>query len=143
MDTEARSEAIGEAATRSTTGTNKKVVERLWGALYAKDWDLLASLLSDEAHYADVPTPDPGGLIEGELLERLAADFARELDAVEWCNTDDQLPSSFFGHKTKRMHGLLARSPAFGELIVHRSCSPSPRPSSGRTAATSGSARES
>jgi ketosteroid isomerase-like protein len=43
---------------------NKRVVEKLWEALYAKDWEGLGALLHDDAFYEDVPAPDPGARFE-------------------------------------------------------------------------------
>ena len=60
------------------------------------------------------------GLLDAQQTARLRAEFAPHLDAVEWCNleeTGDPLGAPFFGRKTKRLHGLLARSPAYGELV--------------------------
>jgi hypothetical protein len=55
-----------------------------------------------------------------DVAERLASDFAPHIDAAPWCNADagDQLGESFFGLRTKRFHGLLGLSAAFGEVIV-------------------------
>ena len=53
-----------------------------------------------------------------EQTDRLSSDFAPHLDQAEWCNTDTGVPDSFHGHHTKRLHGLLARSSMFGELLV-------------------------
>ena len=39
---------------------NKKVVETLWNALSAFDWETLKSCLAEDVHYEDVPTEDPG-----------------------------------------------------------------------------------
>ena len=60
------------------------------------------------------------GLVEPALLDRLLADLQPHLDAAPWCNTGaEELSDEFFGLKTKRLHGLLARSPAFAELLQH------------------------
>ena len=59
-------------------------------------------------------------LIEPALVDRLAADFAPHLEAVPFCNTPaGELSNGFFGHRTKRLHGLLARSEAFGQVLQH------------------------
>jgi ectoine hydroxylase-related dioxygenase (phytanoyl-CoA dioxygenase family) len=58
------------------------------------------------------------GLVAPALLDRLCADFQPHLDAVPYCNTGPgELSNEFFGLQTKRLHGLLARSQAFAELI--------------------------
>ena len=58
------------------------------------------------------------GLAEPTLIDRLLADFQPHLDAARWCNTGPaELSNEFFGLRTKRLHGLLARSPAFAELL--------------------------
>jgi hypothetical protein len=53
------------------------------------------------------------GLIDAEVVEQLATDFRRELDDVPWGNNDEPDQSDaedvFFGHRTKRLHGLIAR----------------------------------
>jgi hypothetical protein len=64
-----------------------------------------------------------GGVIVDDFLtsgevDRLAGDFVSHLDAVPWCNTEDGDRDEFFGAQTKRLHGLLSRSPSFGDLIV-------------------------
>ncbi len=58
------------------------------------------------------------GLLSGARADRLRADFEPHLDAVGWSNTDGGKPDAFFGFRTKRLHGLLARSSAYGELIA-------------------------
>lgn len=58
------------------------------------------------------------GFLSGAQADRLRADFEPHLQRVEWSNTDGGDPQAFFGFKTKRLHGLLARSAAYGELIA-------------------------
>lgn len=58
------------------------------------------------------------GLLSGGQVDRLRAEFEPHLARVGWSNTDGTEPNEFFGLKTKRLHGLLARSPAYGELIA-------------------------
>ncbi len=36
---------------------NKEVVRRFWAALYARDWDAIASFFTAESEYTDVPSP--------------------------------------------------------------------------------------
>jgi limonene-1,2-epoxide hydrolase len=50
---------------------NKRVVKRLWEALYAKDWDGVAACLTDDCHYEDVPAPDPGARGPANVVRRL------------------------------------------------------------------------
>ena len=61
-----------EAAARS-------VVERMWQALYAKDWDGVAALIAPDGHYEDVPAPDPGATGPENVVKRLRVG----LDPVE------------------------------------------------------------
>jgi ketosteroid isomerase-like protein len=50
---------------------NKRVVERLWGALYRKDWGALLACLADDAFYEDVPAPDAGARGPANVVRRL------------------------------------------------------------------------
>ncbi len=50
---------------------NKQVVSAMWATLYAKDWEKLASFFSADAHYEDVPTPDPGARGPDNIVKRL------------------------------------------------------------------------
>ena len=65
---------------------------------------------------------DGAAIVEGFLddarVERLRDDFGPHLEAVDWCNTDGGLTDSFFGLRTKRLHGLLAKAPSFAELVT-------------------------
>ena len=54
-----------------------------------------------------------------ERVDALVRDFEPHLDAEPWCNTPDQLGEAFFGRRTKRLHGLLARSACFADLVTH------------------------
>ena len=56
--------------------------------------------------------------LAAEKVDRLFADFVLHLDAAEWSNTGEEDPDAFFGVKTKRLHGLLARSGLFGEIMI-------------------------
>lgn len=53
-----------------------------------------------------------GGAIANDFLspdtiDELVRDMTPHLEAVDWCNTDDdQLGDKFFGFRTKRLHGL-------------------------------------
>ena len=60
------------------------------------------------------------GLLDEPTADRLLADFQPHLDAVPFCNTGpDEISNQFFGGQTKRLHGLLARSSTFGEVLQH------------------------
>lgn len=79
-----------------------------------------------DAPHADVLAAldrDGAGILEGLVspaeADALAQDFRPHLDAVPFCNTTGTDKDVFFGLKTKRLHGLTARSKRFGELIVH------------------------
>jgi limonene-1,2-epoxide hydrolase len=37
---------------------NRATIQRFWELLYARAWDELATLFTDDAEYTDVPTPD-------------------------------------------------------------------------------------
>ena len=50
---------------------NLAVVEKMWGCLYEKDWDGVAGCLAQDAHYEDVPTPDPGATGPHNIIKRL------------------------------------------------------------------------
>lgn len=50
---------------------NKEVVERMWAALYRKDWDALQACLAPGCHYEDVPAPDPGATGPANVVKRL------------------------------------------------------------------------
>ncbi|MCP5055727.1 MAG: phytanoyl-CoA dioxygenase family protein [bacterium] len=58
------------------------------------------------------------GLLSGAQADWLRGDFEPHLGAVEWSNAGGAEPKEFFGLRTKRLHGLLARSSAYGELIA-------------------------
>ena len=54
---------------------NRKTVETMWAALSAMDWDTLKSCLSDDVHYEDVPTEDPGARGPENVVKRLRIAF--------------------------------------------------------------------
>ncbi|MGI9432635.1 MAG: phytanoyl-CoA dioxygenase family protein [Myxococcota bacterium] len=66
---------------------------------------------------------DGGVIVEGLLtsgqVDELSTDFQPHLDAVPWCNTEAGDRDDFFGVRTKRLHGLPARSSRFSNLIVN------------------------
>ena len=43
-----------------TVEENKAIVQRYWDALAARDWEGMKALLTDDAHYTDVPAPEDG-----------------------------------------------------------------------------------
>lgn len=59
---------------------NKKAVHTLWNALSAMDWATLKSCLSDDVHYDDVPTEDPGARGPENVVKRLAIAFDHLVD---------------------------------------------------------------
>ncbi|MCZ6463979.1 MAG: phytanoyl-CoA dioxygenase family protein, partial [Proteobacteria bacterium] len=66
---------------------------------------------------------EDGGVIVHDFLEptqvdELERDFKPHLDAVDWGHSDGGDSETFFGRQTKRLHGLLARSPRFGDFVT-------------------------
>ena len=59
---------------------NRKTVETMWSALSAMDWKTLKSCLSDDVHYEDVPTEDPGAHGPENVVKRLAIAFDQLID---------------------------------------------------------------
>ncbi len=59
---------------------NRKTVEAMWKALSARDWQTLKSCLSDDVHYEDVPTEDPGAHGPENVVKRLAIAFDHLVD---------------------------------------------------------------
>ncbi len=58
---------------------NKQVVAELWKALYAKDFERLASLIAEDGFYEDVPAPDAGAVGPANVVKSLRVG----LDPVE------------------------------------------------------------
>ena len=58
---------------------NRQVVDRMWQALYRKDWDGVAACIAEDGFYEDVPTPDTGAVGPINVVKRLRSG----LDAVE------------------------------------------------------------
>lgn len=50
---------------------NKRLVERMWGCLYRKDFDGVAACIAEDGHYEDVPAPDPGARGPDNVVKRL------------------------------------------------------------------------
>ena len=60
------------------------------------------------------------GLFEPPVVHEISAAIHRALDAVAWCNTADEgYGADFFGHKTKRLHGVLQYSPHIEACLMH------------------------
>ena len=53
------------------TDENRRVVDRMWQALYRKDFDGVADCIAADGHYEDVPTPDPGATGPQNVVRRL------------------------------------------------------------------------
>lgn len=60
-------------------GANLELVQRMWDALYRKDFDGVAACIAPDGHYEDVPTPDAGATGPENVVARLRAG----LDHVE------------------------------------------------------------
>ena len=56
-----------------------------------------------------------------DIIDELVGDMTPHIDAVDWCNMDeaDELGNEFFGHRTKRLHGLLAKSSRVSDILLH------------------------
>ncbi len=50
---------------------NKAIVARMWDCLYRKNWEGVARELAADAHYEDVPAPDPGATGAENVIKRL------------------------------------------------------------------------
>lgn len=58
--------------------------------------------------------------LPSETIDQLVRDMTPHLDAVDWCNTDDdQLGDEFFGFLTKRLHGLPGKSSRVADILGH------------------------
>lgn len=70
------------------TEANKRVVSAMWQALYAKDWEGVASYIADDGHYEDVPAPDDGATGPANVVKRLRIgldhvdDFEHEIHSM-------------------------------------------------------------
>ena len=53
----------------SSEACNREVVERYWDAHFRRDWDLMATFFTDDAHYTDVGM-DPVGATGGDDIVR-------------------------------------------------------------------------
>ena len=59
---------------------NRKTIETMWEALSAMDWETLKSCLTDDVHYEDVPTEDPGARNPENVVTRLRIAFDHLVD---------------------------------------------------------------
>ena len=69
------------------TDENRRVVDRMWQALYRKDFDGVADGIAADVHDEDVPTPDPGATGPQNVVRRLRMG----LDPVERFEHDTHL----------------------------------------------------
>ena len=59
--------------------------------------------------------------IAPETAGALVVDFVADLDAIGWGNTEEpggDAVDAFFGYRTKRLHGLIGRSPTFESVLT-------------------------
>lgn len=64
-----------------------------------------------------------GGVIVKDFLNEatinaLHADFNPHLEGASWGDADVDEPDDFFGVRTKRLHGLISKSPEMAEIIT-------------------------
>jgi ketosteroid isomerase-like protein len=59
---------------------NKKTVETMWNALSDMNWETMKGCLSDDVHYEDVPTEDPGARGPENVVKRLSIAFDHLID---------------------------------------------------------------
>jgi limonene-1,2-epoxide hydrolase len=76
-------------STNSTNSTerNKATAARFWVALYAHDWDAVASFFTTDANYVDVGTGETGGGAHGP--DQIVARLRLGLDPVDAHNHVD------------------------------------------------------
>ena len=53
------------------SSANRKLVDRLWNALYQKDWKGVADCIDEHGLYEDVPAPDSGAVGPDNVVKRL------------------------------------------------------------------------
>lgn len=95
--------------------SNKAVVQRFWDALAIRDWDAMAALLTDDAHYTDVGVGDPGGVGPEGVLARLRMGL-EPLEAYEHIGDTLMIGE---GDVVMTEHGERWTFPT-GEVIDHR-----------------------
>lgn len=61
------------------------------------------------------------GFLAPEVIDDLVQELTPHLDAVDWCNSEsgDVVGEEFFGRRTKRLHGLPARSKRIADILTH------------------------
>ncbi len=59
---------------------NRRTVETMWKALSARDWDAMTACLSEDVHYEDVATEDPGARGPENVVKRLRIAFDHLID---------------------------------------------------------------
>jgi limonene-1,2-epoxide hydrolase len=62
---------VAARATIIAMTDNKRIVQRFWDGLAARDWEAMKALLTDDAHYTDVGIPGPGGIGPEGVIRRL------------------------------------------------------------------------
>jgi len=67
---------------------------------------------------------DDGGVIVQDLFDSafcdsMAQDFAAHLDEVPWGVDEIGYVDEFYGNRTKRLHGLVSRSPLTAQAFLH------------------------
>ena len=68
---------------------------------------------------------DDGAVVVRDLfatkaIERIADDISQALDPLPWCNSEEEgYGKKFFGHKTKRLHGVLQYSEPIRDCLLH------------------------
>ena len=59
-------------------------------------------------------------LFPAEVIDAIAAAIDEALQQVPWCNTAEEgYGADFFGHQTKRLHGILQYSPHIASCLLH------------------------
>ena len=59
-----------------TVHSNKAIVEKMWLALGAMDWEAMKACMHPDIHYQDVPSDDPGAHGPENCVKRLQIAFA-------------------------------------------------------------------
>lgn len=54
---------------------NKALIRMMWSCVYARDWQALTALLSEDCWHDDVPAPDPGVRGAKNIVGRLRIGF--------------------------------------------------------------------
>lgn len=59
------------------------------------------------------------GLLAAELCDALMADFAPHLATMPWGEDELGYRDEFYGHRTKRLHGLFSKSSRMAAVLMH------------------------